>query len=159
MYRNYGSKERYFNEMPGLNSRLDACQAGILRIKLPILTQWNQMRAELAQEYFAHLADIESIVLPTIGKDCTHVWHLFVILAEQRDALKTYLAEQGIATLIHYPLPPHLQEAYAALGFQPGQFPIAEELAQKCLSLPLYPGMPIAHVANVAAAIRAFYFS
>lgn len=158
-YRNYGSKQRYFNEMPGLNSRLDAVQAGILRIKLEHLAAWNQERSALAQQYFEHLAGIESIVLPKIGEDCGHVWHLFVILAERRSALQAHLQAQGIGTLIHYPLPPHLQQAYQGLGFQKGQFPIAEALAEKCLSLPLYPGMPIEHVALVAKSIRDFYLS
>lgn len=158
-YRNYGSKQRYFNEMPGLNSRLDAVQAGILRIKLEHLAAWNQERSALAQQYFEHLAGIESIVLPKIVEDCGHVWHLFVILAERRSALQAHLQAQGIGTLIHYPLPPHLQQAYQGLGFQKGQFPIAEALAEKCLSLPLYPGMPIEHVALVAKSIRDFYLS
>jgi dTDP-4-amino-4,6-dideoxygalactose transaminase len=159
MYRNYGSRQRYYNEIPGLNSRLDAVQAGILRIKLAYLANWNAEREVLAKRYIAQLGGIEHLRLPTIGVDCTSVWHLFVVLAERRDALQVYLQERGIGTLIHYPLPPHLQEAYVPLRFRQGQFPIAEQIAQQCLSLPLYPGMPVEHVNQVVNAIRAFYYS
>ncbi|WP_373551078.1 DegT/DnrJ/EryC1/StrS family aminotransferase [Haliscomenobacter sp.] len=159
MYRNYGSRQRYYNEMPGLNSRLDAVQAGILRIKLAHLASWNAEREVLANRYLEQLRGIKQLRLPTLGTDCTSVWHLFVVLAERRDALQVYLQERGIGTLIHYPLPPHLQEAYFPLGFKRGQFPIAEQIAQKCLSLPLYPGMPVAHLDQVVDAIGAFYQS
>lgn len=159
MYRNYGSRQRYYNEMPGLNSRLDALQAGILRIKLVHLANWNAEREVLAKLYLELLQGIEHLGLPTLGIDCSSVWHLFVVLAERRDALQTYLQERGIGTLIHYPLPPHLQAAYADLGFKKGQFPIAENISQRCLSLPLYPGMPVEHVEIIAAAIRGFYGS
>jgi dTDP-4-amino-4,6-dideoxygalactose transaminase len=159
MYRNYGSRQRYYNETPGLNSRLDAVQAGILRIKLAHLASWNAEREVLANRYLEQLREIEHLRLPTLGTDCTSVWHLFVVLAERRDALQAYLQERGIGTLIHYPLPPHLQEAYLPLGFKRGQFPIAEQIAQKCLSLPLYPGMPVAHLDQVVDAISAFYHS
>lgn len=156
-YRNYGSRQRYYNEMQGLNSRLDAVQAGVLRLKLAYLKSWNTEREALAQLYLEQLVGISALTLPRLGQDCTSVWHLFVVLAEKRDALQTWLQKRGIGTLIHYPLPPHLQQAYTHLGFLKGQFPLAEMIAQKCLSLPLYPGMPTAHVHSVAAAIREFY--
>lgn len=159
MYRNYGSKQRYYNEMPGLNSRLDAVQAGILRIKLAQLANWNAQRELLAKLYLEQLRGIEHLRLPTLGVDCTSVWHLFVVLAKRRDALQVYLQERGIGCLIHYPLPPHLQKAYVDLGFKQGQFPLAEQIAQQCLSLPLYPGMPVGHVEIIATAIREFYCS
>jgi dTDP-4-amino-4,6-dideoxygalactose transaminase len=157
MYRNYGSSQRYYNEMPGLNSRLDALQAGVLRIKLEHLANWNAEREMLARLYMEQLEGMEYLRLPSLGKDCTSVWHLFVVLAERRNELQAYLQECGIGTLIHYPLPPHLQEAYVDLGFKRGQFPLAEHIAQQCLSLPLYPGMPVEHVEFVAAAIQKFY--
>lgn len=159
MYRNYGSRQRYYNEMPGLNSRLDALQAGILRIKLAHLPSWNAEREVLAKLYLELLQGIEQLGLPALGMDCSSVWHLFVVLAEQRDVLQSYLQERGIGTLIHYPLPPHLQAAYVDLGFKKGQFPLAENIAQQCLSLPLYPGMPMEHIEIIAAAIRRFYGS
>lgn len=156
-YRNYGSRQRYYNEMQGLNSRLDAVQAGILRLKLAHLSAWNAERTALAQLYLEQLAGISALTLPHLGQDCTSVWHLFVVLAEKRDDLQTYLQKQGIGTLIHYPLPPHLQQAYTDLGFLKGQFPLAEMIAEKCLSLPLYPGMPKEHVLMVARTIGEFY--
>lgn len=156
-YRNYGSRKRYYNEMQGLNSRLDAVQAGILRLKLGHLNTWNAEREALAQAYLQQLSGIAELTLPSLGAGCTSVWHLFVILAERRDALQAYLHGRGIGTLIHYPLPPHLQQAYADLGFVKGQFPLAEMIAEKCLSLPLYPGMPREHLEIVANVIREFY--
>lgn len=159
MYRNYGSRQRYYNETLGLNSRLDAVQAGILRIKLAHLANWNAEREQLAKLYLEQLRGIEQLCLPTLGVDCTSVWHLFVVMAERRDALQQYLLARGIGSLIHYPLPPHLQEAYIDLGLKKGQFPIAEQIAQQCLSLPLYPGMPVEHVNQVVDAIGAFYHS
>lgn len=156
-YRNYGSQQRYYNEMQGLNSRLDAVQAGVLRLKLTCLKSWNAEREVLAQLYLEQLAGISALTLPRIGQGCTSVWHLFVVLVEKRDELQTWLQKRGIGTLIHYPLPPHLQQAYTQLGFVKGQFPLAEMIAEKCLSLPLYPGMPVEHVEKVAAAIREFY--
>lgn len=156
-YRNYGSRQRYYNEMQGLNSRLDAVQAGILRLKLAYLNTWNAEREALAQLYLQQLSGIAELTLPSVGAGCTSVWHLLVVLAERRDALQAYLQGRGIDTLIHYPLPPHLQQAYADLGLVKGQFPLAEMIAEKCLSLPLYPGMPQQHVEIVANAIREFY--
>jgi dTDP-4-amino-4,6-dideoxygalactose transaminase len=156
-YRNYGSQQRYYNDIPGVNSRLDALQAGILRIKLTHLAEWNAQRATLAQLYLDRLQGITDLQLPQTAPNCTHVWHLFVVLSERRDALQAHLQAQGIGTLIHYPLPPHLQKACADLGFLRGQFPLAERLAQTCLSLPLYPGMLPEQVEQVAEAIKRFF--
>jgi dTDP-4-amino-4,6-dideoxygalactose transaminase len=155
--RNYGSQKKYYNEVIGHNSRLDELQAAVLRVKLPHLPSWTQQRQQVAQLYHQHLADIDGLVLPATADGATHVFHLYVVRSARRDALQSYLTEQGIGTLIHYPVPPHLQQAYAHLGMQAGAYPIAEELANTSLSLPMWPGMTEAHVAEVAAAIRRFH--
>lgn len=139
--RNYGSEKKYFNEVIGYNTRLDECQAAFLSIKLMQLSKWNIQRNEIASWYNEKLQNIEGLVLPTIAKDSTHVYHLYVIRTNKRDTLQKYLAEHQIGTLIHYPIPPHLQAAYNFLGYKKGDFPIAEEIASTCLSLPIWPGM------------------
>lgn len=154
--RNYGSQQKYYNEVVGYNSRLDELQAAILRAKLPALPDWTRQRQQIAAWYDQHLADLPGLRLPVTAPGATHVYHLYVVRTEQREALQKHLAAQDIATLIHYPVPPHRQQAYASLGLGEGSFPIAEELARTCLSLPLWPGMREEHVAHVAAAIRQF---
>jgi len=152
--RNYGSQQKYYNEEVGYNSRLDELQAALLRTKLPELPRWTQQRQQIAAWYDQHLAGIADLRLPAVAQDASHVYHLYVVHTPRRDALQQYLASQGIGTLIHYPVPPHLQRAYQSLQLPAGSFPIAEQLAATCLSLPLWPGMTEAHVATVAAAIR-----
>ncbi|ALW87128.1 aminotransferase [Hymenobacter sedentarius] len=154
--RNYGSQQKYYNEIVGYNSRLDELQAALLRVKLPHLPEWTRQRQQVAAQYNQCLAGIAGLRLPAMAEGATHVYHLYVVHTPHRAALQQYLTAQGIGSMIHYPVPPHLQEAYQALGFAPGSFPIAEELANTCLSLPMWPGMTEAHVAAVATAIRAF---
>ncbi|GAA4370339.1 DegT/DnrJ/EryC1/StrS family aminotransferase [Hymenobacter saemangeumensis] len=154
--RNYGSERKYHNEVVGYNSRLDELQAAVLRAKLPLLAQWTRQRQQLASWYGQHLAGIEGLRLPALSPGASHVYHLYVVHHAQRDALQHHLTEQGIGTLIHYPVPPHRQPAYAHLGLPPGALPIAEALAATCLSLPLWPGMTEEQVAAVAAAVRSF---
>ncbi|GAB3301007.1 DegT/DnrJ/EryC1/StrS family aminotransferase [Hymenobacter tenuis] len=154
--RNYGSDRKYFNEVIGYNSRLDELQASVLSVKLPHLSNWTQQRQQIAAWYDARLADIPEIILPATAPGATHVYHLYVIRTRERDALQRYLTEKGIGTLIHYPVPPHQQHAYAALQITTGAFPIATEIAQTCLSLPLWPGMQEEHVHVVCQAIAAF---
>ncbi len=156
-YRNYGSQVKYRNDQPGINSRLDEVQAAVLSVKLRYLEQWNTERALLAQHYSALLSELPELTLPQVAAGCTHVWHLFVVQCARRDALQQHLSEAGIQALVHYPIPPHRQKAYADLHFREGQFPLAEQLAQHSLSLPLYPGMPPAHVDRVCEAIHRFY--
>lgn len=156
-YRNYGSEQKYFNRYAGVNSRLDELQAAALLVKLRHLDRWNQERSVLAQRYLEGLGAVPEIALPHVAPGCTHVWHLFVIRTAYRDALRQFLTNKGIQTMVHYPLPPHLQEAFVHLGFRKGQFPIAEQLAQTSLSLPLYPGMPAGHANRVIDAIRQFF--
>ncbi len=154
--RNYGSQQKYYNEVVGYNSRLDELQAAVLSVKLQHLADWTRQRQQVAAWYGQHLAGIAGLRLPTVADGATHVYHLYVVQTAQRDALQQHLAAQGIGTLIHYPVPPHRQQAYQAMGLGPGSFPIAEALAATCLSLPMWPGMTEAHVATVAAAVRSF---
>ncbi|HWH63275.1 MAG TPA: DegT/DnrJ/EryC1/StrS family aminotransferase, partial [Ginsengibacter sp.] len=139
--RNYGSQKKYYNEVVGYNMRLDECQAGFLSIKLKYLKEWTEQRQEIAGWYNDALKNVSNLILPAIAKNATHVYHLYVVRTKFRNDLQKYLTDNGIGTLIHYPIPPHLQKAYHKLGFKAGDFPIAEEIANTCLSLPIWPGM------------------
>lgn len=154
--RNYGSQRKYYNEVIGYNSRLDELQAAVLSTKLPFLNEWTQQRQQIAVWYDQYLANTPELVLPVTAVGASHVYHLYVVRSPRRDALQQHLTAQGIGTLIHYPVPPHLQQAYATLGFEPGAFPLAEEIANTCLSLPIWPGMTEQEVQIVATAVRAF---
>jgi len=136
--RNYGSRNKYFNEVQGYNSRLDPLQAAILSVKLKRLDDWNAFRRFVAGRYQDGLAKCD-LTLPEVSSWAEPVWHLYVVLHSQRDALQKYLAERGIGTLIHYPVPPHLQVAYRNFGEPQGQHPLAERIAKQCLSLPMGP--------------------
>lgn len=140
LLRNYGSRVKYFNEEIGFNSRLDPLQAAILRVKLRHLDRWNQLRGQIAQRYLSELSGI-GLEMPFLADWAESVWHLFVVRSVARDSLQKQLGEDGIATMIHYPVPPHLQQAYKILGFSVGSFPKAETLARQSLSLPLWPQM------------------
>lgn len=140
MYRNYGSKEKYYNEVQGVNSRLDEIQAALLRIKLSHLEEITIERNIIAQKYLNGISN-HLIQLPKISPKARHVWHLFVVQTEKRDQLAEHLKTFGISTQIHYPVPPHLAEAYAGLGYQRGSFPITEKEADTIISLPLFNGM------------------
>lgn len=154
--RNYGSEKKYHNDVVGFNMRLDECQAGFLSIKLKYLDEWTKQRQEIAGWYQELLADNEQVILPAVHTNATHVYHLYVIRTAQRDELQAHLSAQGISCLIHYPIPPHLQKAYEHLGFEKGSFPIAEEIADTCLSLPMWPGMTREMVEHVASSIISF---
>lgn len=155
--RNYGSAVKYQHEMQGQNSRLDEIQAAALSLKLAHLPARNLERQAIAARYYKGLEAVGDLILPALGRDVDHVYHLFVVRTAQRDALRQYLSERGIETLIHYPVPIHLQPAYQELGYQGGDFPITEELATTSLSLPLYPGLSNAEQAYVMEAIRGFF--
>lgn len=157
MYRNYGQRQKYHNQVVGINSRLDTLQAAALRIKLRHLEALNTERQKLAQVYLSALAGIADLVLPVTAAGCTHVYHIFNIRTTHRDALRLYLTGQGIQTAVHYPVPVHLQEAYTWLGHKQGSFPIAEELAKTSLSLPLFPGMTAAEQEQVISSINTFF--
>lgn len=152
--RNYGSRQKYYNERIGYNSRLDELQAALLRVRLQRLDSWNIRRKEIANRYLRELADVPGLVLPRIAEGCGPVWHLFVIRYEQRDRLQSQLTAKGIGTLIHYPVPPHRSQAYASLRIRRGSLPIAEQLASSVLSLPMGPHLSQAQQDEVIAAVR-----
>jgi len=152
--RNYGSQKKYHNEVIGYNMRLDECQAAILSVKLKYLHLWTKQRQQIAKWYNEFLHGVGDLILPSIAEGATHVFHLYVVRTAKRDTLQKYLNENGIGTLIHYPIPPHLQEAYVSLGYKKGDFPIAEEIANTCLSLPLWPGMNEDNVSSVSKFIK-----
>lgn len=138
MLRNYGSREKYVNEVAGVNSRLDPVQAAVLRVKLKVLDDWTERRRAIAAQYLEGLKD-SGLILPHVPAWAAPVWHLFVVRTKARDEVKAQLTKAGIGTLIHYPIPPHLQGAYADMGFEAEAFPIARRLAQEVLSLPMGP--------------------
>lgn len=155
--RNYGSQKKYYNEVIGHSSRLDELQAAVLRVKLAQLPAWTAQRQEVARLYAQHLAGIGDLQLPAVAVGATHVYHLYVVRSTRRDALQQLLTQAGIGTLIHYPVPPHLQKAYAQMAIPTGTYPVAEALAATSLSLPMWPGMTEQHVITVAEAISGFY--
>ena len=159
MLRNYGSEIKYHNEIIGFNKRLDEMQAAFLSVKLKHLEAWTVSRQAIADQYLSGLEGVGDLILPVKQPNTTHVYHLFVIRTNHRDALAKYLKENGIGTLIHYPIPPHLQKCYANLGHRRGDFPIAEELANTVLSLPIWPGMKKAQVSLVIEVIHNFFWS
>lgn len=154
--RNYGSRVKYYNEVKGFNSRLDPLQAAFLRVKLGHLTEWNQRRSEIANQYLRDLADVPQLILPTAPEWAEPIWHLFVVRHPERDQLQKHLTQASIGTLIHYPIPPHLSGAYADGGWRSGAFPLAEQMANTVLSLPVGPQLDFSAVAQVVAAIRDF---
>jgi len=164
MLRNYGSKQRYYNEVKGVNSRLDELQAAFLRVKLRHLDEWNARRTKIAKLYLESLQPLTTdycslntgLILPFVPDWAEPVWHLFVICHPQRDALQKNLTEAGIGTIIHYPVPPHLSGAYADLKMGKGAFPLAEDSAQTVLSLPLGPHLSDCQANSVATAVKDF---
>jgi len=136
--RNYGSKVKYYNLEKGFNSRLDELQAAFLRVKLPYLDAWNERRAQIAAVYLKALKET-GLMLPTVPEGMQPCWHLFIVRTPKREALQAHLKQAGIGTMIHYPVPPHLQEAYRELSFPAGSFPISEAIHHEVLSLPMGP--------------------
>jgi dTDP-4-amino-4,6-dideoxygalactose transaminase len=151
--RNYGSRVKYVNEVKGCNSRLDPMQAVVLRIKLRHLDEWNARRTAIAARYTAELAGT-GLVLPEAPEWAEPVWHLYVVQHPERDGLQKALQEAGIGTQIHYPIPPHLQEAYREAGYAAGRFPIAESMANRVLSLPMGPQLDDAGVTAAIVALK-----
>ena len=157
VFRNYGSQKKYHNVVIGHNMRLDELQAALLNVKLKMLKEWTLQRQQIAAWYDESLKDVKEIILPKIAEGATHVFHLYVIRTNKRDELQKYLHDNGVGTLIHYPVPPHLQEAYRDLGYKKGDFPIAEEIAETALSLPLWPGMNESQILKVSSIIRDYF--
>jgi len=154
MLRNYGSAKKYYNEEIGYNNRLDELQAAFLSVKLNYIQQWTAQRKEIASVYNELLKDVEGLILPKCHEHADHVYHLYVIRSKNRIELQNFLLENGVQTMIHYPVPPHLQQAYKYLGYKPGDFPIAEEIADTCLSLPIWPGMKNSDVEYISDLIK-----
>jgi len=140
VYRNYGSEKRYYNRLVGTNSRLDELQAALLRVRLNHLDELNRERVKICSCYLEGIKNI-AVELPKIDSNCETVWHQFVVRVKSRERFIEYLKSKEIGTIIHYPIPPHLSEAYAYLGFKKGDFPITENYADTVLSLPLYNGI------------------
>ena len=155
VYRNYGSEKRYHNQVVGTNSRLDEMQAGLLRVKMKHLDEFNSERCDIAERYLNEIKN-PLIRMPKIRPGADSTWHQFVIHCDRRDELKEYLEKRDIGTLIHYPIPPHLSEAYEYLGKKRGDYPITEKYADEVLSLPMYNGMTAEEIQTVIDAVNQF---
>lgn len=155
VFRNYGSEKHYYNKLVGANSRLDEIQAGLLNVRLRYMEEITAERRKLAAGYDRGICN-PKVILPKERRDTYAVYHQYVIRAKERDRLIRYLQEQEIGTIIHYPIPPHLSEAYASLGYGRGSFPITEEYADTVLSIPMYNGMTQEEQQKVITAINAF---
>jgi len=153
MMRNYGQRQKYEHATMAWNRRLDTMQAAVLRIKLRYLDRWNEARREHAALYDRLLME-SGLVLPRSMPDVEHVYHLYVVQAEQRDRLLAKLRERGVGAALHYPVPIHLQEAYRERGVRPGSFPITERTAERVLSLPMYPELDRDQISRIAAAVH-----
>ncbi|MBG6074693.1 DegT/DnrJ/EryC1/StrS aminotransferase family protein [Polaromonas sp. CG_9.11] len=151
--RNYGSRVKYVNEVQGYNSRLDPLQAAILRVKLAKLDEWNARRRSISKRYQQRLANC-GLTLPYVPDWAEPVWHLYVVQHPQRDALQQALTDAGVGSLIHYPIPPHLQQAYASFGCREGAFPLAERMADQVLSLPMGPAMGESELSGVVRIVQ-----
>jgi dTDP-4-amino-4,6-dideoxygalactose transaminase len=156
MIRDHGQAKKYYHDLEGYNGRLDAIQAGVLRIKLKRLVSWNEARRRNAQYYNELLSPIKGVTVPKEADGCRHVYHLYVILVEDRDGLSKYLNEKGVGTGLHYPVPLHLQKAYAYKGYKEGDFPVTESVAKRLLSLPMFPELTKAQIEYVADCVKQF---
>jgi dTDP-4-amino-4,6-dideoxygalactose transaminase len=155
--RDHGQSKKYIHDIEGYNGRLDAIQAGLLRVKLRHLAKWNEQRRELARGYDELFGDTAgAVILPHVPSWSRPVYHLYVVRVADRDRLQSGLTAAGIGTGIHYPIPLHLVKAYEALGFRPGDFPIAEQAAAQVLSLPMFPGLRPEQQERVATCVLAF---
>lgn len=150
--RNYGSREKYVNEIQGANSRLDPLQAAVLRVKLGYLDAWTERRCAVADVYLTGLAG-SNLILPHVPEWADPAWHLFVVRSAERESLQARLTEAGIGSLIHYPIPPHMQQAYVDLGMAPDHLPLARKLADEVLSLPIGPNLDAAQLDRVTEAL------
>ena len=159
LYRNYGSSKKYYHEEIGFNMRLDEIQAYFLSVKLKKLNEWNESRKAIAKKYLTQLSDLQELILPVTHHSADHVYHLFVIRTEKRDELQEFLQNSGISTMIHYPVAPHMQKAYAHLGYKSTDLPIASKIANTCLSLPIWPGLTNQQIVYICEKIRLFFKS
>lgn len=155
---NYGSQAKYHNEVKGYNSRLDELQAALMRVKLKTLDKWNARRKAIATKYLSQLTESD-LVLPFVPEWADPVWHLFVVRSQRRELLQMQLGDLGIGTMIHYPIPPHLQPAYAELQYKQGDFPIAEIIHREALSLPIGPHLNDTAVMTIIKSLKDLYDS
>jgi dTDP-4-amino-4,6-dideoxygalactose transaminase len=155
--REHGQVAKYLHEYEGYTSRLDTLQALVLLQKLPLLDRWNAERRHVAGRYLDDLAGLDGLVLPPVAPDSEPAWHLFVVRTRDPQAFAGHLAERGVRTGRHYPEPPHLSGAWRHLGHPKGSFPVAEELARECVSLPIFPGMSDDQVDTVVVAVRDYF--
>lgn len=156
MLRVHGIERRYHHDLHGFNSRLDEIQAAILRVKLRHLNAWNERRREIAARYHAAFGSLP-VETPAVAPGNHHVFHVYALLCEERDALKAHLEEKGVPCLIYYPLPLHQQKVYENLGFRAGDFPVAEAVSRRILPLPIYPELTDAGVDHVINAVQTFF--
>lgn len=160
MLRVHGSSMKYYHELLGINSRLDALQAAILRVKLPHFGEWTERRQKLAAYYSEELPKVdpgrEALRLPTAPKGVKHVYHQYTIAVAKRDELQEYLRTNGISSMVYYPLPLHLQPVFEYLGYKKGDFPASEQASQQVLSLPMFPELTFEEIDIVVEAIRQF---
>jgi dTDP-4-amino-4,6-dideoxygalactose transaminase len=157
MLRDHGQAKKYFHMMVGHNYRMDGIQGAVLGVKLTHLPAWTEARRRHAAGYAKRLQGVGDLVLPAEAPAARHVYHLYVVQSGRRDALQSHLARKGIKTGLHYPVPLHLQEAYAALGYKKGDFPITEQIAERGLSLPMFPELSEEQLDHVANAIKEFF--
>jgi len=158
MLRDHGQAQKYYHDLEGYNSRLDAIQAGVLRAKLPYLAEWNRKRREVAVGYHQLLQPLAEIIMPPYEPSSSNaVYHLYVIRSKDRDRLQRHLTEAGIGTGVHYPVALHLQKAYLDMGYKEGDFPIAERAAAEVLSLPMYPQLRLEQQQRVAKEVFDFF--
>ena len=157
MFSNHGALEKHTHKIEGLNSRLDGLQASILSVKLDHIHEWTRARQEHASRYDKLLADIDEVTIPSVRPNATHVYHLYVIRAEQRDALQEYLEKRGVSTSLHYPTPLPFLEAYKEFGHTTEDFPVAYRYQDEILSLPMYPELQNEMIEKVASDIRDFF--
>jgi dTDP-4-amino-4,6-dideoxygalactose transaminase len=155
MWREHGSLKKYEHSFPGFNFRMEGIQGAVLATKLKYLDGWNDQRRAIAKRYQERLAG-QSVVLPSESPTTRHIYHLYVVQAEDRDSLREHLTKLGIETGLHYPIPLHMQEAYASLGYHKGDFPVTEQLTERIVSLPMYPGMSLEAADYVSDAILAW---
>jgi len=155
--RNYGSSEKYVNKYIGHNNRMDEVQATFVSVMLRHIDSWNEQRNNIAKQYTRNLQHLEQLTLPSVQKMAHSVWHQYVVRTDRRNDLKEYLKSNGIGTLIHYPIPPHMQECYKELGYKKGDFPIAERMANMVLSLPIYPGLLETEINYITDTIDRFF--
>jgi dTDP-4-amino-4,6-dideoxygalactose transaminase len=154
MFRNHGQEKKYYHSMVGWNARMDGFQGAVLSVKLKYLNQWNNSRRKNARLYNELLANVDGVILPTEADYAKHIYHLYVIRAQNRDAFMAALAENEVFCGIHYPIPLHLQDAYSSLGYKKGNFPVAEKCCEQLVSLPMFPELTSEQIEYVTEKIK-----